>query len=670
MMKYTIFLLVLLFSLFPGISQKPVKRALIFAIGAYPESLGWPQLSSTNDIPYIKNVLTNQDFQPENITIISDKDATIEGIKKAFEDLIASVKPGDVVVIHFSCHGEQVEADNNNKIDGLDECIVTYNALYPPKSHDFQTDQAQYLRGHVIGSYLKRLRTAAGSAGDIIVFMDNCHSGSGTRGVAKVRGNGPAFVSDTFDPKNHNKADSSVLSRVEGGSQDDESKMATYEVISATRPEENDNETTDDKGAGVGSLTYAISKAFEDVRAGKTTPTYRTLFASILITMNERVSGQHPMLEGNGIDRQLFAGAFKHQLPYIEISKLENDHQIVIKRGIMGGLDTGARIAVFPAGTVDTAGKKPLVTGTIINAGNFLSTASLDGNLDFQLPAEGYVFVTEYAYNIKPFTINFAPDSKSSPGFSAQEIAILKKNMASLSFLKIDNNPELLFVKGKNEDSIKLSSNGFLFQTVKNSTTDSVGLTVTLESYARYKYLQTLSASANGLSISVQLVPYYHGKADTGRIKTQMINNTFVAYDKDTVALWIKNTGTEDAWLNILDMQPNGVINAVLPNKGDGILPDELKVVAGQESLLYKVTISPPFGTEVWKIFVSKTEIDMENIATTRGATSRGGRPFSSLEKLVNKSYTLSRGTHTVTDENADATITDLLFQIKPGPKP
>jgi metacaspase-1 len=670
-MKYTICLLVLLCGLSQGFSQKPVKRALIIAIGDYPESLGWPQLSSMNDIPYIKNVLTNQDFQPENITVVSDKDATIEGIKKAFEDLIASVKPGDVVVIHFSCHGEQVEADNNNKIDGLDECIVTYNAMYPLKSHDFQKDQAQYLRGHVIGSYLKRLRTAAGSAGDVIVFMDNCHSGSGTRGVAKVRGNGPPFVSETFDPKNHFKADSSVLSRMEGGSGMDESKMATYEVISATRPEENDNETTDDKGAGVGSLTYAISKAFEDVRAGKTTPTYRTLFARILITMNETVSGQQPMLEGNGIDRQLFAGAFKHQLPYIEISKLENDHQIIIKRGIMGGLDTGAKIAVYPAGTVDTAGIKPLATGTIINSGNFLSTASLDASLDFHLPAEGFVFVTEYAYNIKPFTINFAPAAKSSPGFSAQDIATLKKNMAGLSFLKIDDNPELLFVKGKNEDSIKLSSNGFLFQTVKNSTSDSVGLTNTLESYARYKYLQTLSASAKGLSISVQLVPYYHGKADTSRINSRMINNSFVTYDQDTVALWIKNTGTEDAWLNILDMQPNGIINPVLPNQQEGIHSADLKVLAGQESLVYKVTVSPPFGTEVYKIFVSRTEIDMENIATTKGAASRGGgRALSSLENLVSKSYTLSRGTHSLADQNADATITDLLFQIKPGPKP
>jgi hypothetical protein len=382
-MKYAISILVLLFSVLPGLPQKPVKHALIVAIGDYPQSDGWPKISSLNDVQYIKNVLTTQDFQPGNIKVISDNNATIDGIKKAFVDLIASVNKGDIVVIHFSSHGEQVEADNNNKMDGLDECIVTYNAVYPDKSTDFQKDQAQYLRGHVIGSYLQQLRTALGNAGDVIVFMDNCHSGSGTRGVAKIRGDGPPFVTKTFDPKNHYKSDSSLLYRQEGSSNNDESKMASYEVFSATKPEELDAETRDENGAGVGSLSYAISKAFQEIGAGKSIPTYRALFASIQTTMNTKVPGQHPLLEGNGSERLIFGGAFVHQTPYIEISKIENDHQIIIKQGTMGGLDTGARIAVYPSGTVDTSGKRPLATGKIIKSDNFLSTASFSYRQDY-----------------------------------------------------------------------------------------------------------------------------------------------------------------------------------------------------------------------------------------------------------------------------------------------
>jgi hypothetical protein len=219
-------------------------------------------------------------------------------------------------------------------------------------------------------------------------------------------------------------------------------------------------------------------------------------------------------------------------------------------------------------------------------------------------------------------------------------------------------------------DSIKVSLNGFLFQTLKNSPTDSAGLKNILESYARYKFLQTLSATADGISLDVQLIPYFNGKADTSKIRERLINNNFVSYDGDKLLLRIRNTGTEDVWVNILDMQPNGVINPVLPDKSRGIYPGDLKIVAGGVNTSYSVNISPPFGTEVFKIFASKSEINMEDIVTSKGAASRGGRPFSSLEKLVNKSYTISRGVDPdAANASAQATITDLVFLIKPASK-
>jgi len=53
-----------------------VKRALIIAIGDYPDSLGWGKISSTNDVPLIKRALEGQDFREQNITIITDRQAT------------------------------------------------------------------------------------------------------------------------------------------------------------------------------------------------------------------------------------------------------------------------------------------------------------------------------------------------------------------------------------------------------------------------------------------------------------------------------------------------------------------------------------------------------------------------------------------------------------------
>ena len=59
-------------------------------------------------------------------------------------------------------------------------------------------------------------------------------------------------------------------------------------------------------------------------------------------------------------------------------------------------------------------------------------------------------------------------------------------------------------------------------------------------------------------------------------------------------------------------VSPDGKINPILPNtnpeSGSPITPEDLRVEAGQEILFpnYKIKIYPPFGLEIFKIFVSE----------------------------------------------------------------
>ena len=184
------FIAILLFSTvtcLTGRSYGITKHALLFGIGNYPPENGWPRISSLKDLDYLQSTLVNQGFLRENIKIVKDDAATIRGISEAFIRLIHEVNPGDIVILHFSCHGEQVKADNDNKIDGLDECIVSYYAVSPLQSTDFEKDQALYFRGHQLGSFIAQLRMKLGNKGDVVVFLDYCHSGSGTRGIAKIK---------------------------------------------------------------------------------------------------------------------------------------------------------------------------------------------------------------------------------------------------------------------------------------------------------------------------------------------------------------------------------------------------------------------------------------------------------------------------------------------------
>src|SRR5215212_6441550 len=206
------------------------KHALIFAIGNYPAKNGWTTISSITDVSFIKTALARQGFEEKNIKVIQDAAATSQGVSGALKNLVndANVKAGDIVVIHFSSHGEQVQDDNNDETDGFDETIVTYNAVLPRLSKDFQKDQAEYFRDDQFGNYINQLRSKLGRDGDVVVFMDACHSGTGTRGSAKVRGGQPPFVSKNFDAAKYAKGDTAGVFREKNSARGDEKNLATY----------------------------------------------------------------------------------------------------------------------------------------------------------------------------------------------------------------------------------------------------------------------------------------------------------------------------------------------------------------------------------------------------------------------------------------------------------
>ena len=670
-MKFTVSLFLCLTTLLNTFSQanNRARHSLIFAIGDYPESGGWPRISSNKDVPYIKKALLTQGFPDKNILVIEDSGATLNGIRAAFDGLISRVNPGDIVVIHFSCHGEQVEADNQNKIDGLDECVVTYNCVVPRLSKDFNKDQAEYLRGHILGAYLKQLRTKLGPGGDVAVFMDFCHSGGGTRGNAKIRGGQPPFVSSGYDPGKHRNSDSSLLAREEmNSSRGDANSLAPYEVISATRPEELDMETVDDKGEGIGSLTYAISKSFEKLEPGTT---YRALFAKIQTIMNQKVPSQHPLLEGNGIDRLLLGGEFIHQQPYIELSKIERPNQVILKAGTMAGLTAGAKVSLYTSGTTDSSKGKRIASGTVTNAELYLSTLLLDRNINFKRPAELWAFISEQVYKVPPIVINLqsaVPEPAASVGyFTATEAAKIRANLKNLPLVIFGKDPELLIEKGKGEDLIRLASSGYIFSKLKTAVDDSAALIEQFQRYAQYKFLLSLDVKDPKINVNVKLIPVINRVADTNSLYRKSVNGIYEFYENDTVTIWIKNAGLNSVYVNILDLQPDGIINAVLPYKDKSIYPQDLKIKAGEQYIFpidkYSIVLSPPYGTEVFKIFASAQEIDVEQIANTKGEGTRGS--LSVLESLLKNSYAM-RGAGVNNISKAEGSTANVIFTIKP----
>lgn len=661
-------LTVFFFAMFT-IANAQTKRALIFAIGNYPEDSGWQQISSVRDVSFIQKALEGQQFQ--DIKVVQDAGATVKGIISSLNDLIERSKPGDVVVIHFSSHGEQIEDDRGRKINGLEECIVAFDAKLasgdtPPTKEEFDKLKAGYFREDVFGSYINKLRNKLGKNGDVLIFMDLCHASTGTRGSAKVRGGKPALVSASFG-----KARSGAASDydVDAGVKNDDNVMASYTVIGAARAEELDYETMDDTQQGIGSLSYAISKVFANLNAVQSM-TYRVLFARIQAIMNEKSPIQHPVLSGNGIDRQLFGGQFVPQKSFIEIAKIAG-MKINLNAGTLAGLDAGARIAVYPAGTNDTVHVKPIARGIVASATLYTAVVNLNKLPGITQPALGWVYVTSPVYKFAPVNVEVVTSPKSrgssATNFSAAEVLKMQQGLKDLPTLKFDNvKPDLRIIKGPIYDSIVIASTGALFDTVKNAGNDPEQLKSKIKNYMQYGFLKSLQIREPGMMLDVKLVPVHNGVPDTSKVHAANTSYAFAA--GDTVMIWVSNTGKKGLYFNILDMQPNGVINPVVPiNSPDfKVTPEELFIKPGISYVIKNpIELTPPYGTEVFKIFVSERLIDMTSIANTRGEGTRGN--FTALEGLVKSSYTVgTRGAKPIAPVGGSSGSTyNLLFEIK-----
>lgn len=162
-----------------GVAQQPTDEpgvtsyhALLIGINDYKD----PQVSdlngAVNDVRLLSHVLTTRfGFPDSSIKTLTDASATRENILSSVQQLVASAGPEDIVYLHFSGHGSQVaDTDGDEVDDNKDESIVPY---------DGRTDDVRDITDDELGALLSQFQTP-----NVLVVLDACHSGSGTRSLA------------------------------------------------------------------------------------------------------------------------------------------------------------------------------------------------------------------------------------------------------------------------------------------------------------------------------------------------------------------------------------------------------------------------------------------------------------------------------------------------------
>ncbi|HBL31881.1 MAG TPA: hypothetical protein DD490_34090 [Acidobacteria bacterium] len=415
----------------------PTKRALIVAISTYDPQSSWPTIHSSNDVPLVRAALQAYSFDDANIHELRDGAATRQGILEAFEELVESSGKGDVVVFHYSGHGQQITDDDGDEEDGYDETLAAYDA---PRNPALDYDGSKHLRDDELHDLVQRLRQKVGAddpreRGNVAIFLDSCFSGT-PRGDTPARGAAPPIGSPRPGYLEA-RMGSGLFAR--GTSVVEDPRLAPYVVFSAARADQPDQEIVDPiRDVLVGPLSWAVSRALSTLRVE---PTYRNLFAEVRSQMRERFAPSEPQLEGDR-DTRIFNGEAILQKQFVEVRPVEDDgRKAVLKLGSLGNLLPGAEVEIHRDGTPRPTPDSLLATGKVVEPPNLVAASvELDRTVDPDVLRRGRAFVTRFEFG--DLRLRVQVKDLGSPSLRSEIVDTLTAKVAAAEL--VDSAPDII----------------------------------------------------------------------------------------------------------------------------------------------------------------------------------------------------------------------------------
>ncbi len=323
---------------------QPVRRALVVGINTYeagktrkpPAKTANPLVSrlpvmgvanrpafpnldgAVNDAVDFAALLQNYNFDPKNIELLTEEQATAQQILDRFQSRLidSSTCPGDISVFFYSGHGSEIRniARPENSTDAYDQTLVPYDAV------DGGAD--------VRDKELARLYLAAAKKGIwLTVIADSCHSGGLSRGATSfARGkdapNDPRYVNDKGIPEDPTRRSSGVPHPV-------------LVLAAAFEKEEAKEDDTGDKthGAFTKALLERMSTHPQNEAIG-------ALFSDVQVAVSNRFGDQHPQIFGEGRDRLDMFGQTANSASgmIVRFRRINPDGTYLLDRGAVSGI--------------------------------------------------------------------------------------------------------------------------------------------------------------------------------------------------------------------------------------------------------------------------------------------------------------------------------------------
>ncbi|NEO13600.1 MULTISPECIES: caspase family protein [unclassified Moorena] len=325
--------------------------ALLVGIDNYRYPLS-PLKGCVNDITaiseYLQEGVTEEGYRLHT-QILKDQQATRQAIINGFQEFLSQAGSKDVALFYYSGHGSQEESPPefwHLEPDHLNETLVCW---------DSRTEGGWDLADKELA---KLIALVAKKNPHIVVILDCCHSGAGTRKnllnttvrrVPTDRRQRP-FESFIFSVEEINH-----LSRFYNHNQNQSNwfvlPQGEHILLAACRENEDAKECYgNNRHQGV--FSYFL---IDTLRRANGNLTYRDLFKRTNALVRSRVTAQSPQLEATNsinLDQPFLGGAIAERQPYLTVIYNET-HGWVIDGGAVHGIppvsgEETTRVAIFP----------------------------------------------------------------------------------------------------------------------------------------------------------------------------------------------------------------------------------------------------------------------------------------------------------------------------------